>query len=398
MMLRGASIVCLSSIDWSFNRQNPQEVSLAFAERRNRVFFVENTGVRAPTLRDAARLWSRLLHWWRARGGVRSVAPGIDVLSPVLLPFPYSRLAVRLNTGILLRSLRAWLGDDGGPLIVITFLPTPLAREVIAALDPALVVYYCIDRFAESSVSARRVADSERKLFAEAGLVLVTSDVLYELAAAVSSNVSVIASGVRAREFEGARRARAETHTAFADRSGPIVGYVGSVRSSTDLALLSSAATLAPDLQFVIVGPRFVDVTALAAHPNVRLLDAIPPEDVMNYMVRFDVGILPYSLDEFTAAIMPVKFKEYLAAGLPVVATALPEVRRFAEQQPGLVRFAGNPQEFVAALRAALSDVAPEAVQRRLAAARQYEWSAQTARIIELMENALAERASAAGL
>jgi glycosyltransferase involved in cell wall biosynthesis len=388
-MLRGASIVCLSSIDWSFNRQNPQEASLAFAERGNRVVFVENTGVRSATVHDARRLWSRFLHWWRARGGVRPVAPVIDVLSPVLLPFPYSRFAVRVNTRILLRSLRVWLGDHAGPLIVITFLPTPLAREVIAALEPTLVVYYCIDRFAESSPSARRVVHSERKLLAEAGLVLVTSDVLYQLAAEVSSHVNVVASGVRAKEFEAAHRLRAETHTAFAGLSRPIVGYVGSLRSSIDLALLSSAAALAPDLQFVVAGPRFVNVASLATLPNVRLLDAIPHEDVMNYMVRFDVGILPYSIDRFTAAIMPVKLKEYLAAGLPVVATPLPEVRRFAEQHPGLVRFARDPPEFVAALRAALSDTAPEAVQRRLAAARQYEWSDQMGRMIELIEQAL---------
>ena len=184
------------------------------------------------------------------------------------------------------------------------------------------------------------MAHSERRLLAEADLVLVTSDVLYQLAAKLSSHVNVVASGVRVKEFEHARRSRAETHTAFATLSGPIVGYIGSLRSSTDLALLSSAAKLAPDLQFVIVGPRFVDVTSLATQPNVRLLDAIPHEDVMNYMVRFDVGILPYSINQFTAAIMPVKFKEYLAAGLPVVATSLPEVRHFAEQHPGLVRFA----------------------------------------------------------
>jgi glycosyltransferase involved in cell wall biosynthesis len=394
-MLRGASIICLSSIDWSFNRQNPQESALAFAERGSRVCFVENTGVRSASLRDARRLWSRLLHWWQARGVARPAAAGIDVLSPVLLPFPYSGMAVRVNTRILVRSLRAWLGESDGPLIVITFLPTPLVRGVIAALDPALVVYYCIDRFAESSPSARRVETSERKLLAEADLVLVTSDVLYQLAAEVRSRVNVVESGVRAEEYEGARRSRAETHAAFAGLSGPIVGYVGSLRSSTDLALLSSAASLAPDLQFVVAGPRFVDVTSLAARPNVRLLDAIPHEDVMNYMVRFDVGILPYAIDEFTDAIMPVKLKEYLAAGLPVVATPLPEVRRFAEQHPDLVRFARNPEEFVAALRAGIADTAPEAVQRRLAAARQYEWSAQMAQMIELIEQALTERSSA---
>ena len=388
-MLRGASIVCLSSIDWPFNRQNPQEASLAFAERGNRVFFIENTGVRNVSLRDGGRLWSRLLQWCRARGRVRSVAPGIDVLSPVLLPFPYSRMAVHLNARILLRSLRTWLGESSGPVVVLTFLPTPLAHEAIAALDPALVIYYCIDRFTESSPGARRVVHSERKLLAEADLVLVTSDVLCQMAAEVSPNVHVIVSGVRAKEFECARLSRAAPHAAFSGLSGPIVGFVGSLRSSTDLALLSSVAALAPELQFVVAGPRFVDVTMLASQPNIRLLEAIPHEDVMNFMVRFDIGILPYAIDEFTAAIMPVKLKEYLAAGLPVVATPLPEVRLFAERHPGLVRFAENAPAFVAALRAAVSDTAPEAVQRRLAAAGQYEWSAQTAQIIELVEQAL---------
>jgi glycosyltransferase involved in cell wall biosynthesis len=395
-MLRGASIICLSSIDWSFNRQNPQEVSLALAEGDNRVLFVENTGVRRATLRDAPRLWSRFLHWWQARGGVKRVAPGIDVLSPLVLPSPYSRAAVFMNTRVLLRALRSWLGDNGGgPVIVITFLPTPLARSVIAAVDPALVVYYCIDRLAESSPSARRVVHSERKLLAEADLVLVTSGLLYEAAAEVTSRVHVVASGVRGKEFERARQSRAEAHKEFTALSRPVVGYVGSLRSSTDLKLLANAAKLAPDLQFVLAGPRFVDVTSLVTQPNVRLLDAIRHEDVMNYMVRFDVGILPYSINQFTAGIMPVKLKEYLAAGLPVVATPLPEVRYFAEQHPGLVRFAGEPHEFVNALRAALSDSAPEAVERRLAVARKYEWSDQMARMIELIERALASKPSA---
>lgn len=397
-MLRGASIVCLSSIDWSFNRQNPQEASLAFAERGNRVLFVENTGVRSAALRDARRLWSRFLHWCRARGGVKPAAPGIDVLSPVVLPFPYSRAAVLVNTRLLLRALRGWLGDRTGPLIVITFLPTPLAREIIAGLNPALVVYYCIDRLAESSPSARRVVHSERKLLAEAGLVLVTSDVLYQMASEVSPHVNMLVSGVRAKEFERARLSRAETHAAFVGLSRPIVGYVGSLRSSTDITLLSRIAELAPDLQFMLAGPCFVDVSSLAALPNVRLVDAIPHEDVMTYMVRFDVGILPYSIDRFTAAIMPVKLKEYLAAALPVVATPLPSVRHFADQHPGLVRFAQNPQDFVAALRAALCDTAPEAVQRRLATASQYEWSHQMAHMVALTEQALAGHPSASCL
>jgi glycosyltransferase involved in cell wall biosynthesis len=107
-------------------------------------------------------------------------------------------------------------------------------------------------------------------------------------------------------------------------------------------------------------------------------------------MVRFDVGVLPYVINKFTAGIMPIKLKEYLAAGLPVVATPLPEVRRFDEQHPDLVRFASDAAEFVVALRAALSDSAPEVLARRTAAARQYDWNGQMARMSELIEQALA--------
>jgi glycosyltransferase involved in cell wall biosynthesis len=389
-MLRDASIVCLSSIDWSFNRQNPQEVALALAEDGSRVLFVENTGVRSASLRDAPRLWARLRNWWRAHGGPSRAESGVEVLSPLLLPFPYSRFSVATNTRLLVRAIRAWLGGSDATLIVITFLPTPLARAVIAALRPALVVYYCIDRLAESSPGARRVAPSERKLFAEADLVLVTSGVLYEEAAKVSSRVELLVSGVHVEQFERARASRAEPLEALASVSRPVVGYVGSIREATDLSLLAQAAELAPELQFVLAGPRFVDIKSLASRPNVLVLDAIRHEDIARYMVRFDVGVLPYSINKFTAGIMPVKLKEYLAAGLPVVATPLPEVMRFAEHHPGLVRFASDPAGLVVALRAALSSNTPEALARRVAVARQFDWASQMTWMKELIEGALA--------
>src|SRR5919206_779160 len=99
-------------------------------------------------------------------------------------------------------------------------------------------------------------------------------------------------------------------------------------------------------------------------------------------MVRFDVGLLPYLINEFTAGIMPVKLKEYLAAGLPVVSTPLPEVCHFAEQHRGLVRFADSAEKFVASFRAALADNSPEAVDRRVAVAREYDWSDQIGQMI----------------
>jgi glycosyltransferase involved in cell wall biosynthesis len=388
-MLQGASIVCLSSIDWSFSWQIPQEVAQSFAKAGNRVLFVENTGVRRAGLRDTSRLWSRFRNWRSASGGVKGVAGGVDVLSPLLLPLPYSRSAVLMNTRLLVHAILTWLGRGSGPLIIITFLPTPLSLSVINALSPRLVVYYCLDRLPESSPGALEVVHSERKLLAEADLVMVTSNDLFKKAAELTSRVELLSSGVNIEKFERALQSREEEHKTFPALSEPIIGYIGSLRSATDLALLECIADLAPDLQFLLAGPRFVNVTSLASRPNVMLLGAIPYEDVSAYMVRFDVGILPYVINQFTAGIMPVKLKEYLAAALPVVATPLPEVRRFAEQHQGLVRFASDPVEFVGTLRAALTDNASEVKAQRASVARQYDWNHQMARMNDLIKQAL---------
>ncbi|HEY6141461.1 MAG TPA: glycosyltransferase [Thermoanaerobaculia bacterium] len=387
-MIRGATVIYISSIDWTFNWQVPQEVASSFADAGSRVLFIENTGVRRPRLRDLKRLLARLRNWWRAVGGAKPVIERLDVHSPLLLPFPYSRLARRLNAAALLRVVRRWIGvRDAAPLIVFTFLPTPLVHALIEALHPTLVVYYCADRLSESSPGARKLRVPEETLIAGADLVLTTSQQLHAAAKQLNPRVAMLPSGVRSSVFEDARTL--EPPPLFARLAGLVVGFVGTLRNEIDLGLLAAAAELAPDMNFVLVGPVMADVQDLAARPNVRLVGPVPHSEVARYMARFDIGVLPYVRNRYTEAIMPVKLKEYLAAGLPVVSTTLPEVQRFAGEHPDVVTFADDAPEFVAALRAAAAKNGPAAELRRMRIARRYDWSAQMALLSELMERAL---------
>jgi glycosyltransferase involved in cell wall biosynthesis len=389
-LLSGANIICFSSIDWDFNRQNPQEVALAFAESGNRVLFIENSGVRRPGMRDASRLRARFVNWCRAGGGVRALGNGVDLHSPLLIPLPYSRLACFVNSRVLLRVVRRWLSRDAGrPLVIITFLPTALAVSLIRGLDRSAVVYYCIDRLAESSPEASRLRDSEPQLIAETDLVFLTAEDVRTDAMKAARWIEKLPSGVRFHDFEWTQRAAAEPPAVFNGLIGPVVGFAGSLRKQTDLDLLARAAALAPDLNFVFVGPQMTNVRGLNGQPNVHLVDAVPHEEMMRYVVRFDAGMLPYVLDNFTAGIMPAKLKEYLAAGLPVVSTMLPEVRRFADEHPGTIEFASDASGFVAALRASLAKNSPAAVERRRETAKLYDWPVLMARMSELIETIL---------
>ncbi len=134
----------------------------SFAAEGHRVLFVENTGVRGPMIGDLPRVRKRLISWWRATKGFREERPNLFLYSPLLVPFPYSRLARWINRSFMLRALRRWMRVTGFHRpIVWSFLPTPLALDLIHAVDSQLTIYYCIDDLASSSVGARRIVASE---------------------------------------------------------------------------------------------------------------------------------------------------------------------------------------------------------------------------------------------
>ena len=83
------------------------------------------------------------------------------------------------------------------------------------------------------------------------------------------------------------------------------------------------------DVSFVLVGPEQSDVSLLKTCPNIHLLGQRPHDEVPAYVNAFDVALIPYRLAEYTANVYPTKLNEYLVMGKPVVATDLPEIRRF---------------------------------------------------------------------
>jgi glycosyltransferase involved in cell wall biosynthesis len=76
-----------------------------------------------------------------------------------------------------------------------------------------------------------------------------------------------------------------------------------------------------------------------------------PYADLPAYCKSFDVGLIPFKLNDLTRAVNPIKLREYLAAGLPVVSTPLPEVLACN----GYAHTAQGPDNFLTAIASALS-------------------------------------------
>ena len=131
-------IVCISSIDWDFIWQGHQEIMSTLAAQGHRVLFVENTGVRAPARpRPAARPPAHSQLVARHQGLPRRAAEPVRLLAAAAAAAVFAGRARWINRFLLARALRRWMRATGfyRP-IVWTFLPTPLALDLIAAIDP----------------------------------------------------------------------------------------------------------------------------------------------------------------------------------------------------------------------------------------------------------------------
>lgn len=383
--LKSETVVCVSSIDWDFNWQGHQEIMSAFAKQGNTVLFIENTGIRVPRLKDLPRLGARLANWRRDVGGIRKIRERLWVCSPVIFPFPYSRLAGYINRFLLYRTIRDWLHLVGSKNPILwTFLPTRITLDLIDVLDPELVVYYCIADFEEVG-PPRKVRQAQEKLLRRADVVFAQGELLAQRCRRFFSNVSIFPFGVRAELFE--RPDLKEVPEELEKIPRPRIGYVGALQRHVDFELLGTLADRHPEWAIVLVGPSQEPAQDLHQRGNVFWLGSQPHEKIPRYMAHFDVCLIPYRLNPYTQTVYPTKLHEYLILGKPVVSTALPEVLEITCGNHHLVRIGENAQEFESHVQEALAERDPSLQELRKQAARSHSWSAR----IESMSRILGE-------
>jgi len=391
-------VLCLSSIDWADNWQVHQQLATTLSAQGDRVLFVENTGVRPPTWADVPRIRRRLANWARSPRGQSTGGDRLTVYAPLVLPWPYSRLATGLNRHLLEARVRRWRRrDPTRDLVLWTFLPTPLTGALIRALRPRLTVYHCVDDLGSTSPAARRITTSEIALLRTADLVFVTSEGLRARAMRYRTQVALLPSAVDIEMFERARDDPAAVPPDLRSLPRPVVGFIGEVKRWVDQELLRTAAQRLPGVSFVLLGPVRTDIARLGGAANVHVLGARPHAQIPAYLRGFDVALIPYVVSPYTNHVHPAKLHEYLAIGLAVVSTPLPEIARLNAEHGELVTVAAGTEAFCAAIQEALDGTDAVVVARRVAVARANSWTVRFAVISNLLEAALAAKGEARG-
>jgi glycosyltransferase involved in cell wall biosynthesis len=163
----------------------------------------------------------------------------------------------------------------------------------------------------------------------------------------------------------------------------PIAVYVGVILEWFAFAWVRQAAARLPGMQFVLIGPDALARQELGGLGNVHLLGPRDYASVPAYLQYADVGIIPFDADRggnTVACLNPLKFYQYLASGLPVVSASWTAIRKLR----GPARLCETADDFVAALRQAVTDPGDGDAYRRYAAAE--DWGRRAATLLEALE------------
>jgi uncharacterized SAM-binding protein YcdF (DUF218 family)/glycosyltransferase involved in cell wall biosynthesis len=387
-MLKNENIICISSIDWDFVWQGHQEIMSTLAKNGNRVIFIENTGVRMPGLRDLSRIKNRIKNWLSGVGGIRKKDENLYVFSPFILPFPYSRFARLINKLFIMSVLRKWikimLFDSS---IIWVFLPTPLTLDIIDNLSSKLVIYYCIDNFRVSSVSAKKIKKSEIKIIKKSDLIFVTSNGLHDYCVKYNKSVHIFPFAVNFSEFEKVRLQNCPIPIEMEVIKKPIIGFVGGVHKWIDFNLIKIAAERYPQYSFVFIGPLQSDISLLAKLQNVYFLGKVEHVKLPYFIKNFDIGLIPYLVTDYTRNVYPTKLNEYLSMGKPVVSTNLPEIANFNRKNGNLVLIGKNEEEFIRQISFSLEHTDEGSIDKMISIAKKNSWDSR----IEVMCNIIDE-------
>jgi glycosyltransferase involved in cell wall biosynthesis len=253
---------------------------------------------------------------------------------------------------------------------------------------------YHIDDDYSFATTEQPITETEARLIRDVDQVIVHSPRLLRKKGGLNPNTALVPNGVDYQAFAGVQAEAPELQVV----PHPRIGYVGVIKKQLDLALLLEVARRQPQWAFVFVGPvghlgeKTALWQALAALPNVHALGARPARELPAYAQHFDVGQMCYDVNDYTNSIFPLKLNEYLASGRPAVSSRIESVLPFAE----VVGLAEGADGWEAALQAALSPAAntAEAVERRQAVAKAYDWAVLVDQVAGLFEKGRAGRSA----
>jgi len=326
-------LIVFSHLRWNFVFQRPQHLMTRLA-RHYRVFFFEE-----PVFSEGP-----------ARLEITEAEPNVFVCRPLT---PISEGGFSDEQLPTLQRLLEDLTNSRGLTSPVVWLYTPMALPMLQRLEPARVVYDCMDELSAFMNAPRELLRREAELLKAADIVFTGGPSLYRAKQSLHPNVHCFPSSVERDHFAQALNPEID-HEEQRNLRRPRLGFFGVVDERFDPACIAVAADAHPEWELVIVGPVVkIDPAVLPRRPNIHYLGQRAYAELPKFLAGWDVCLLPFAMNEATRFISPTKVLEYMAAEKPIVSTPVVDV---VEPYGHLVEIGRHPQAFVTACEHALHE------------------------------------------
>ena len=175
------NFIVISTLDWKSNWQIPHELVNSLLKNKNRVLYIENTGVRSLMLRDFSRVFKRIFNFFKSAKGFKNQSENFSTFSPIILPYPYSKLALYINKFIYIKNIKTWIETNQlEDTTLICFLPTPINLELTKYINFKKKIYYCLDNLSKGYLDSIKVRSYEKKFLKISDINFFTSQKLMQ--------------------------------------------------------------------------------------------------------------------------------------------------------------------------------------------------------------------------
>jgi len=253
----------------------------------------------------------------------------------------------------------------------------------IDSLPCSYVIYDYMDDLSLLDLPEQEIYENHQEALRKADLITVSaSRLMHELPIHVMGRTLLVNNAVSKtfiREIE-------ECNQIPGDLSIPnertVLGYFGAIAEWMDFDLLTKLGKAFPTTTIILIGPISNNVrgqveSLLKMASNFLILGPMDQVDLVPYLKRFNICLIPFLKNNITNSISPVKLFEYFAAGKPVVSVDIDECRKYAT-----VMIGHNHNEFIECVAQAIKKPLEDIEYKQKAVALSNTWDARAQEII----------------
>lgn len=334
-MIKGRNILWFGESlchEWEKKWVKENEV-INWLQKNNTVFYIERLGLSDNSFFYVVKgLLKRLKKIFSIKSsGNRK--KGLNCTRLIWFPVNsafFDRLNKRMMMIQIKKNLRENMDKD---LIIWIAYPSKYVSMLLDSFPSKIFsVYQCVDihKYKEGFDSPTYKADVD--VTQKVDMIVTPSKAIKEEKKGLNDNIFRFPHSTSPDIMNFIDRKNEGAHAANADSAASDICYFGHFHKVFDFNLVCRLANRFPHYRFILWGPVTKEAKShFGEFSNIFLKGYIPHDHVLEKMVRYNVCIIPYLLNDFSMCVFPYKFFTYLASGRPIVSTRLPDLEDYRE-------------------------------------------------------------------